>query len=369
MSDTEPTPLRQPVAQPVLGAVVLAVAVLLSLGFISLFSWPTFRDWVSYLLVCGVPALFVIGAFWQTEHPRSIARLGQPWRGLAFLGLALATAAVIAVLLVVLLGGGLTPPTPNVAHIAIMAVPFTFLLAVVWGGWPFRSIPSPVLGGVVLMVVAYVLSVLTYLLLANYGSFVGGPAYVAALDPHGPFDIWAVLTTVVTTMAAGLLVLHLGFWPLGERVMRVPALRAFASTVVIALLTGVALVIGVGMFAMPWPSFLTGVTVAFLFGSIVVLNVLQGRLPLPGAQPARGLVSAVLAAVVGVLLGRLYVLVMPLVSGTVPFGAPGFQGEVWLASALLGVTFPLLSVMTDGFAFWPFVSPARAVEKVSLPRR
>lgn len=28
-------------------------------------------------------------------------------------------------------------------------------------------------------------------------------------------------------------------------------------------------------------------------------------------------------------------------------------GEVWLASALLAVTFPLLSVVIDCFGFWP----------------
>lgn len=344
--------------QPLLGIVVLVVAVALSLGFISLFSWPTFRDWVSYLLVCAVPSLFVIGAFWHTEHPRPIGRLGQPWRGLAHLALALVNAAVIATLLVVLMGGGLTPPTPNVAHLAIMAVPYTFLLAVVWGGWPFRTLSSPVLGGYLLMLVAYALSIVTYLVLADYASFEGGPAYVAALDPRGPFDIWAVMTTVVTSMAAGLLLLHLGRWPLPERVLKNPPLAALASTGLVAVVTAVAELVGVGLFGLPWPTMLTGVTVAFLFGSIVVLNVLQGRVPAPNAQPARGLVSALVAAVVGVLLGRLYVLVLPAISGDVAFGAPGFQGEVWLASALLGVTFPLLAVITDCFAFWPFVRVA-----------
>ncbi|WOQ17084.1 hypothetical protein [Raineyella sp. W15-4] len=364
MNETAPTAARRPLDQPVLGILVLVVAVVISLAFIALFSWPTFRDWVSYVLVCGVPSLFVIGAFWHTEHPRPIGRLGQPWRGLAFLALMLVNAAVIATLLVVLFGGGLTPPVPNVAHIAIMAVPYTFLLAVIWGGWPFRGIRNPVLGGYLLMLVAYVLSVLTYLLLANYSSFEGGPAYVAALDPHGPFDIWAVMTTVVTTMAVGLLVLHFGFWPLTERIMKNPPVAAAASTGLIAAVTVVAEVLGVGLFRLSWPTMLTGVTVAFLFGSIVVLNILQGRVPAPKAQPARGLVSALIAAVVGVLLGQLYVLVLPVVSGEIAFGAPGFQGEVWLASALLGVTFPLLAVLSDGFAFWPFVG-AGATEKTA----
>lgn len=353
--------------QPLLGIVVLVVAVALSLGFISLFSWPTFRDWVSYGLVCAVPSLFVIGAFWHAERPGRIGRLGQPRRGLAFLGLALVNAAVIATMLIALFGGGLTPPTPNVAHIAIMAVPYTFLLAVIWGGQPFRAISSPVLGGYLLMLVAYGLSIVTYLVFANYSSLEGGPAYVATLDPHGPFDIWPVMTTVVTSMAAGLLLLHLGHWPLTERIRTNPTTAALASTGLIAVVTAVVEAIGVGLFGLPWPTMLTGVTVAFLFGSIVVQNILQGTVPAPRAQPVRGLVSALIAAVVGVALGQLYVLVLPVVADDVAFGAPGFQGEVWLASALLAVTFPLLAVMSDCFAFWPFVrvDPVAALPGVS----
>ncbi len=84
-----------------------------------------------------------------------------------------------------------------------------------------------------------------------------------------------------------------------------------------------------------------------------MLNVFEGALPLPGAQPVRGLASAVLAAVIGLVLAGLYAVLATRVSGDVPFGGPGYQGEVWLASALLAVTFPLLSVVIDCFGFWP----------------
>jgi hypothetical protein len=101
------------------------------------------------------------------------------------------------------------------------------------------------------------------------------------------------------------------------------------------------------------PTFLTTVTVPFLFGSIVVLNMLEQSLLTRLGQPVRGLVSASLAAVVGVALARLYVAVSGVVTGDVPWGAPGFQGEVWLASALLAVTFPFLSFHADFFGLWP----------------
>ena len=43
------------VKQPVLGVVATAVVVALSLGFISLFAFPTFTGWVAYFLLCVIP--------------------------------------------------------------------------------------------------------------------------------------------------------------------------------------------------------------------------------------------------------------------------------------------------------------------------
>jgi hypothetical protein len=104
---------------------------------------------------------------------------------------------------------------------------------------------------------------------------------------------------------------------------------------------------------MTTPQFLTTVTVPFLFGSIVVLTMMESAVFTRWSQPARGAASAVLAAVVGVALARLYVALSGLVTGDVPWGPPGFQGEVWLASALLAVTFPFLAFHADFFGLWP----------------
>ena len=348
---------RPALRQPWLGLSVLAAVVAVSMAFIAPQPWPVFRDWVSYVLVCGVPLLFVIGPFWHAERPAAIGRLPQPARGLAFVALDLAVAAIVALAIGLGVGGGLTPPPPNAAHVAIMAVPFTFGLAVVWDGWPFKLIKQPVAAGLLLMVTAFGLSWLTYRVFANYSSFAGGPAYVAALDPHGPFDAWLVLTAVVTAMAVTLLWLHVGLWPVTPTVLASPLARGAVLTVGIAAVTAVALGIGVGLVHLTAAAFFASVTVPFLFGSIVVLNILEGRLPLPSAQPARGLASAAVAAVGGLALAALYVALLPVVSGPIAFGAPGFQGEVWLASALLGVTFPLLAVVADCFGFWPLRRP------------
>jgi hypothetical protein len=123
---------------------------------------------------------------------------------------------------------------------------------------------------------------------------------------------------------------------------------------------GLAMWIGVGMFGMDPMTFLTAVTAPFIFGTIIMLNMLQNSLFAAMTQPAKGVVNAIGAAVVGVVLARLYTAVMPIVSGALPSGPPGYELEVWLANALLSVTFPFLIYYAVFFAYWPLPKAAQA---------
>jgi hypothetical protein len=357
--------------QPLTGVIATALVIAISLAFIACFEWPTFRDWVSYYLICTIPFAFVVGAFWHGEHPRSFRALPQPWRGLAFLVLALAVGAVVAVVQWATIGGGVTPPTVMVAQCIIISVPITFFLAVVWGGWPFTAIRRPLVGGIVLLLSAYVITDVLFRLLFRYEAMKGSPVYVASLDPQGRFDAWTVLVFIVTCMAAALLLPHVELWPLSlrPRLMSQPLLGVCWTAIAMAV-SGLAMFLGIHLAGMTPPQFLTTVTVPFLFGSIVVLNMLEHSVFPRWSQPGRGLASAALAAVVGVVLARIYVALCVLVTGDVPWGPPGFQGEVWLASALLAVTFPFLAFHADFFGLWPVrrddrpvgAEPASAVE-------
>lgn len=349
--------------QPLLGLVSAVAVVVVSLVLVSLFDWPTFRDEVSFFLVCAVPTAFVVGPFWHGEHPRVIARLPQPWRGLGLLALTLGVAAVASVVLVRTVGHGITPPTAMVAQCAIIAVPFTFWLSVVLGGWPFSRLRSRLLGGWLLLLAAYAITVAVFRLGFDYGAWKGGPAYVASVDPQGRFDAWTILVSIVTFMASAFLLLHLDLWPLRLRpaLMRQPLL-GLVWTLIAAAIAAVVMGIGVGVLGLAAPVLLVTVPVPFLFGSILVLTTFEGSLLRRFEQPLRGVLSIALAAAIGLLLARLYVLLLPHVSGDVPFGAPGYQGEVWLASALLGVTFPFLAFHADYFGLWPLRAPAEQAD-------
>ena len=47
-----------------------------------------------------------------------------------------------------------------------------------------------------------------------------------------------------------------------------------------------------------------------------------------------------------------------MVTGALPSGPPGYEYEIWLANALLSVTFPFLIFLAAYFGFWPLAKPA-----------
>ena len=69
--------------------------------------------------------------------------------------------------------------------------------------------------------------------------------------------------------------------------------------------------------------------------------------------------NAVTVIIVGQVLSRVYGALAPVVTGTLNPGPPPYDFEIWLASALLSVTFPFLIFFAEFFKYWP-LSGARA---------
>ena len=158
----------------------------------------------------------------------------------------------------------------------------------------------------------------------------------------------------MTCLSVMFLLAHLDLSPLSRfpPLMRQPALGL--------VWTAIALVIGGGLFSVGTsglgieaPVFLVRVPIPFIFGSVVLLNMLQGSMFDRFAQPLKGLLSATTAVIVGNLLAVGYTLLMPTLTGPLASGPPSNDAEVWLANALLAVTFPFLAFHVDLFQRWP----------------
>jgi hypothetical protein len=349
------------VSQPTLGLVSSALVMAVSLGLVSLFRFDTFAGWVSFLLLGSIPMQIVIAVHWGTS-PSFAAGLRQPLKGLV-LTLVMAAATVVASPLVLAaIGEGVSPPGVVPSHFAIIVVPTTFWLAIMMGGWPFAGGGKGTVGsGLALLVASYAITWVVFRVCFGYAFLEGTPADLASA-PDGLFNGVMALVFYVTALAVMFLLLCFDLWPL----TLVPALRtqpALGMAWTVAALAGAAVAMTVGVVrpgADPM-AFLTNVTVPFIFGTIVVLNMLQDSLFGRQRQPVKGVLNAIAAAAIGLVLAHLYRSLAPITTGALAAGPPAYEAEIWLANALLSVTFPLLILHAALFGYWPLAgAPARA---------
>ncbi len=100
-------------------------------------------------------------------------------------------------------------------------------------------------------------------------------------------------------------------------------------------------------------SFMVRVPIPFVFGTIIVLNMMHGSLFGKLTQPLKGVLNAIASAAIGTVLAGIYAALAPIVTGKVNPGPPAYDFEIWLASALLAVTFPFLIFYAEFFKMWP----------------
>lgn len=342
--------------QPLLGVTATAVIIVIALAFISAFDSPTLTGWVAYGLLCLIPMQIVVGVLWKGELPKFAAARRQPVRGLLQVIVTLIAGAFVGPLYFLVMGGGISPPAPMLAQVTVVSVVVMFWVAIVWDGWPFKLFfkDDPLATGIAALIGAYILNAFLFLVLFDYQFMQDAPVYVSALDPKGLFNAWSALVFYVTSLSVMFLMIHFDLWPLtlSPAVMKQPVLGAIWTFAILGL-AAVAFLVGTRVFALDPVAFLIRVPIPFIFGTIIVLNLLQNSLFGKLAQPVRGIANTVAAAVIGGVLAQLYQALMGTLAGTLAFGPPAYEAEIWLASALLSVTFPFLIYGSEFFKFWP----------------
>lgn len=341
--------------QPAAGIISSVIIMAISLAFISLFELSTFTGWVAYCIECLIPMQIVIGITWATKHPHFAGSRSQPSKGI-LLGLVTLVAGVITgALFFYTVNGGINPPTPFLMMFIIIVVLTTFAASIMWGGWPFmQMIKSPVAAGIAMLATCYLVAYIIYRVCFNYAFMQGAPVYVAALDPHGLFNAWTAVVYYVTVIGVMFAMLSFDLWPLTKfpAIMKQPVL-GIVWTVICLVLGYVVFYIGVDVMHTDVVSFMVHVPVAFIFGTIIVLNMLQGSLFGKLSQPLKGLLNMAAVVLTGVLLFGVYSALSGHVTGILKPGPPTYDFELWIASALLGVTFPMLIFHAEFFKLWP----------------
>jgi hypothetical protein len=345
--------------QPVVGIVATVLMMAVALGFVSLFSLPTFTGWVAYFLLCAIPMQIVAAVTWGA-NPGFVATQAQPAKGIVLTLTTLVVGVVVSALCYFTVGGQVSPPTPMLAMLSIVSVVITFWLAIMWGGWPFTAVvKNPVAAGLLMLVACYLINYALFRVFFDYGFMKDAPVYVAAQDPHGLFPAWNALVFYLSCLAGMFFLVNFDLWPLTTvpSIMRQPVL-GLVWTIAVLVLGGAAFYIGVVAMGMDPVAFMVRVPVPFIFGTIVVQNMLKGSLFAGQKQPVKGVLNVIAVVVIGGGLSWMYGRLAPVVTGAVNPGPPAYDFEIWLASALLSVTFPLLIFYAEFFQFWPLQSAA-----------
>jgi hypothetical protein len=341
--------------QPAAGIIATLIIVALSLAFISLFELSTFTGWVAYCIECVIPMQIIIGITWATKHPHFAASRSQPSKGVLLILVTALAGIITGALFFYTVNGGINPPTPFLMMFIIVVVLTTFAASIMWSGWPFMTmIKNPVAAGISMLAACYLVAYIIFRVFFNYSFMHGAPVYVAALDPHGMFNAWNAVTYYVTVIGVMFLMLSFDLWPLTKfpAIMKQPVL-GFVWTLICLVLGYAAWWIGVVGLKMDPVSFMVHVPVAYIFGTIIVLNMMQGSLFGKMTQPLKGVANIMTVALIGTLLFEIYGALSGRVTGALKVGPPTYDFELWIASALLGVTFPLLVFHAEFFKLWP----------------
>lgn len=360
------------IKQPLLGLIGTVITVGLSLLISVAFHPDTFGSWVGFLVMCAVPSQIVIGLVWQNSYPGVLTRLSQPARGIAILIILAIAVGVIAPTTLHLVGGGVTPPTPFLNMYIIMSIVATFWLVAVFQCWPAAALSShPAAVGLGTLAFAYLSAWVVFRAGFDFQAMAAAPFYVAALDPHGAFPAWHILSYAVTSVAVIMSLVLLDFWPFSALAAKVPALgkQPLFGLIVAAVVLPVAGLIwttGVRLAGMDAVDYLVRVPVSFVFGTFIVLTLFQTAPFQRLAQPGKGLALIIASAVLAVVTYGFYRFVALAAMGNIPAGPPTYGLDLWIATAMLSITFPVIVAYGDGFGFWPFARAGKAAPEIAV---
>lgn len=340
--------------QPISGILAAAGIVILSLVFISLFNKDFFAGWVAFAMMACIPSQIICGLVWQTNYPGVLAKLPQPIKGVGFTLLSMLGGCVFGPLMLYTVGGGY-PPTPQLMMFTILSVIMTFWLVGVWQCQPFSNINKhPLFIGISVLLASYGIAYLVFNGLFDFGFLREAPIYIESLDPKGAFMAWQVLAFGVTTVAVIMLCILSDFWPMSRLNSSNTLLFSACSSLWILCLSAAVFYLATETFNIDVVVYMVRGPVSFVFGAFILLNMLQNSaFAKVQQQPLRGILLAVLAIALAAIMQNLYHWASTFVSSPLTSGPGTYELELWLANAMLAVTFPLIVIHSDFFNLWP----------------
>ena len=334
---------------------VLALSAALIAGFTSAVDTDFFLNWVGTFFLCGTPFQIMLAVVWGHQVPASVGNMAQPLKGFVLTGMFVLAGAVVMAILLFTVGQG--QMTPILIHYAIQSVGVSLLVIIVFGCWPVNKLTdNRVLLGLGTLVYCYILNFILFKLFYDYSFFAGAPFYTEALNPGGIFNGITALTFAVTAVALVMVLIMFEMWPV-PKIVKGGGQPQFGlvGTAWVLMFSVVVYYTFVDVIGMEPMDFMVQGPVCIIFGAFLVDNMMQFQLFANLQQPLRGVAKSVVCLIGALVMYRLYEWALPLfVGSTLPAGpATGYAKEAWIGTAMLGITFPVINIVSGAFEFWP----------------
>ena len=281
-------------------------------------------------------------------------------KGVALVLLTVVATAVISPIVFMTVGEGMSPPGPIPSHYVVIVGADDVLAGDHDGRWPFTKMTSnPLVSGLLMLVAAYVVTYVVFRIFFNYDFLQGAPVYLQSAPQRD----------VQRRVGAGLLC-HGARRHVSRALLRPVAADALPRRHEAACARrrvdghragGAALAMSIGVNAPGADpmAFLTQVTVPFIFGSIIVLNMLQNSLFARMAQPLKGVMNTDRGGGDRTRPRATCNLASADGDGSAAVGTAGIRARDLAGQRPLGVTFPFLIYHAVFFGYWPLVRSSR----------
>ncbi len=314
-----------------------------------------FINWAGAFFMCATPFQIMMAVVWKHQYPNILNKMSTPVEGLTLTVLFLLAGSIVTPLLIFTVGQGSL--TPILIHYIIQSVGMSLLVIIVFDCWPVRQFTNhPLLLGLGTLLYCYILNFVIFQIFYDYSFMSDAPFYTESLNPHGLFNAIASLSFAVTVVAFVMVLIMFEMWPVPQIVKGgSQPLFGFSATVLILLLSGITYYLFVEIQGIEPMEFMVRGPVCVIFGAFIVDNMMQFQLFSKLQQPIKGAAKSLICLICAGAMYELYEWVLPYIAGgNLPSGpSTGYVKEAWIATAMLGITFPIINIVSGAFKFWP----------------
>ncbi|WP_298486914.1 hypothetical protein [uncultured Maribacter sp.] len=319
-------------------------------------------QWIVFFFLAATPFQAIVGILWQNNLPfiKGLDKIHQTTKGIILVIFTMLFGLLIGGLTLLIMGKGTGILTPQLNHFLITSIIITLWLIIIVNFWPFiGKIKNITIVGFCTLILAFGIAFIVWKIFFNYESISNlVPWYVESLDPKGVFDFSTTIVYIITCCPVLLYLALFDDWFLEKWSGAIQPGKAILNTNIILGISYIFQFFFTKVIGMDVMVYMVMVPISMVFGVFLVNNSTQFFLFKNIRQPLKGIYKMIAATIFGLSMYVLYFNMGAWITGQeMASGANGnYQLDLWVADTMLGISFPLIIVITGYFNYWPLKS-------------